>query len=96
MFLTNLRHLLVFSALLLTAAGSLSFVYGTDGALATNPFADVEDAEEDQRDDTFASCWLPTVQIDLRVSTSSTRPSWRDIPIVCGPHNERGPPIFYV
>jgi hypothetical protein len=96
MFLSKLRHLLIFSAFLLTAVGSLPVLYGTDGPLTTNPFVEVEDAEEDQRDDGFAIVWLPTAQVDLPVSISSALPSWRDIPIVCGPHNERGPPTFYV
>lgn len=102
MYPSNVRHLLISAAFLLTVAGPLSVFCGSEfrgmgGPPAAGLVSEVEDADVDQRDDTSAVVWVPSVQIDLHVSISSCcRLTWRDVPIVCGPHNERGPPTFYL
>ncbi len=86
-----LRQLLISAAIMLTVSGSLSVYYGVDVPLATL-FAEAEDADEDELQDTLLHASEPIVETTLLVSTSSNILTFFDIPVRYAPHNERGPP----
>jgi hypothetical protein len=86
-----LRQLLISAAALLAVIGPLRAFDVTDGPSATL-FADVVDGEEDERGETILHVSEPIVDTTRLVSTSSHIAAFLDVPIFCGPHNERGPP----
>ena len=92
MLIENLRRLLLFTAALLTVAGSLPVYCCNDCQWATF-FAEAEDGEEDQREELIADTSEPVVDKILQLLCSSDLTVSAETPIVCGPHNERGPPV---
>ena len=93
MLIPILRQLLISAATLLTVTGSISVFYGADRPPATL-FAEAEDAEEDDREDSMAAVSEPVVETLLHVSILSDSSAVTDAPKVCVPPHERGPPIF--
>jgi len=88
------QFLICAAALLTVLTGPLSVSRGTDGRLAIL-FAEItEEVEEDgERDDLFEHNVEPIVETIHHIATDTVGSTDTDIPIVCGPHNERGPPV---
>jgi hypothetical protein len=85
---------LVFAAALLTISnGSLLVLCGADGPLAIFCTETTEDAEEDDREESLVRGSEPIVEATFCVSTLSISSAFFDVPINCGSHNERGPPL---
>ncbi len=92
MLIPILRQLLISAATLLTVTGSISVFYGADRPSATL-FAEAEDAEEDDREDSMAAVSEPVVETLLDISILADSSAVADAPMVCLPPHERGPPI---
>ncbi len=86
-----LRRFLIITAALLTVSGSVSLLSEAEEPLA-KLIAEVEDAEEDEREDTIAFVRVAATRTSLHFPNLQERPSVVVIPIVLGPHNQRGPP----
>ncbi len=88
------RFLITAAALLTVLTGLADVSYGKDGPLAILIAETVEDAEEEgDREDLLVLMEEPIREMALHVSTFWVREIEFDLPIVCGPHNLRGPPL---
>ena len=88
-------QLLILAAVLLTVlTGPLSVACGTDGPWVILFAETTEDVEEDDdRDDLFVRDAELTVEATLPIATCTVGSTDTEIPVVCGPPNERGPPV---
>ena len=94
MFVQIVRQFLIFAATVSAVVTAPSAgLFGEDGPLAILLIETVEDAEEeDERKELFEIVSEPIDETILYVATISVSSTFIGIPIVCGPHNERGPP----
>ena len=88
-----LRFLVFAAALLTISNGSLLALCGADGPLAIYCAETGEEAEEDDREESLVRVSEPIVEATFCVSTLSIGSAFFGVPINCGPHNERGPPL---
>ena len=74
--------------------GQFAVSGGADGPLSFLVPEKTEDLEEDdEREDLFSCDAESVVESAFHVSEVSISSSFIGVPIVCGPHNERGPPV---
>ena len=59
----------------------------------TTEDAGEEAEDDDERDELFVGAAEPIVEIVFHSCSFSVISTDTDIPILCGPHNERGPPV---